>query len=317
MLLSALENNCKSPVRTFLVILRNPLWSSSAANCSPIATNDVRDKEQQLLDTWLCESVFFKACPQSCGQAVTLNIPFVWAHFWGIGALGLAGLKQFVPSLDLRVEHCGERGREQALPHCVTLGSSRAALSFCSQLCAAASLCFLSALQANGFYWDSLLVRNLCRASVCCLNQSEGGGVASILPEHFSLPGASCPSLCLSEMEHLSSGQPWCGQGAQGSSLWVIHEVILQGFSPFSLLPLPEVICHLGFCPCLPGPSWILAELCSGVLPSQGLSLCTAKGSKDWTVRQIQTTLQWNREDFGLKCSRICTVRSLIFPYPW
>lgn len=221
MLLSALENNCKSPVRTFLVILRNPLWSSSAANCSPIATNDVRDKEQQLLDTWLCESVFFKACPQSCGQAVTLNIPFVWAHFWGIGALGLAGLKQFVPSLDLRVEHCGERGREQALPHCVTLGSSRAALSFCSQLCAAASLCFLSALQANGFYWDSLLVRNLCRASVCCLNQSEGGGVASILPEHFSLPGASCPSLCLAEMEHLSSGQPWCGQGAQGSSLWV------------------------------------------------------------------------------------------------
>lgn len=248
MLLSALENNCKSPVRTFLVILRNPLWSSSAANCSPIATNDVRDKEQQLLDTWLCESVFFKACPQSCGQAVTLNIPFVWAHFWGIGALGLAGLKQFVPSLDLRVEHCGERGREQALPHCVTLGSSRAALSFCSQLCAAASLCFLSALQANGFYWDSLLVRNLCRASVCCLNQSEGGGVASILPEHFSLPGASCPSLCLAEMEHLSSGQPWCGQGAQDlPSEWggatprifsIFTTATARGDLPFGILSL-------------------------------------------------------------------------------
>lgn len=27
------------------------------------------------------------------------------------------------------MEHCRERGREQALPHCVTLGSSRAALS--------------------------------------------------------------------------------------------------------------------------------------------------------------------------------------------
>lgn len=275
MLCSALEINCKSPVRTFLAILRNPLWSSSAANCSPFATHDVPDKEQQLLDTWLCESIFFKARPQSCGQAVTLNIPFVRAHFWGIGALGLAGLKQFVLSLDLCVEHCGERGREQVLPHCVTLGSSTAALGFCSQLCAAASLCFLSALQANGFYWDSLLVRNLCKASVCCWNQSEGGGVASILPEHFSHPGASCPSLCLAEMEHLSSGQPLCGQGAQGSSLWGIHKEILQGFSPFSLLPLPEVICHLGFCPCLPGPSWALAELCSGVLPSRGLSLCT------------------------------------------
>lgn len=31
------------------------------------------------------------------------------------------------------MEHCGERGGEQALPRCVTLGSSRAALSFCSQ----------------------------------------------------------------------------------------------------------------------------------------------------------------------------------------
>lgn len=38
MLCSALEINCKSPVRTLLAILRNPLWSSSAANCSPIAT---------------------------------------------------------------------------------------------------------------------------------------------------------------------------------------------------------------------------------------------------------------------------------------
>lgn len=133
MLRSALEIYCKSPVRTFLAILRNPLWYSSAANCSPVTTNDVQDKEQQLLDTWLCESVFFKACPQSCGQAVTLNIPFVWAHFWGIWALGLAGLKQFVLSLDLCMEHCGERGGEQALPLCVTLGSSRAALSFCSQ----------------------------------------------------------------------------------------------------------------------------------------------------------------------------------------
>lgn len=221
MLHSALEINCNSPVRTFLAVLRNPLWSSSAANCSPVATNDVRDKEQQLLDTWLCESIFFKACPQSCGQAATLNITFVWAHFWGIWALGLAGLKQFVLSLDLCMEHCGERGREQALPHCVTLGSSRAALSFCSQLCAGASLCFLSTFQANWFYWDSLLVRNLCRVAACCLNQSEGG-VASILPEHFSLLGASCPSLCLAEIEHLSSDQPSYGQGAQGSSLWVI-----------------------------------------------------------------------------------------------
>lgn len=225
MLRSALEMNCKSPVRTFLAILRNPLWYSSAANCSPVATNDVQDKEQQLLDTWLCESIFFKACPQSCGQAVTLNISFVWAHFWGIWALGLAGLKQFVLSLDLCMEHCGERGGEQALPHCVTLGSSRAALSFSSQPCAGASLCFLSAFQANGFYWGSLLVRNFCRASACCSKQSEGG-VASILPEHFSLPGASWPSLCLAEIEHLRSGQPSCEQGAQGSSLWVIQEKI-------------------------------------------------------------------------------------------
>lgn len=111
--------------------------------------------------------------------------------------------------------------------------------------------------------------------------------MASILPEHFSLPGASCPSLSLAEIENLSSGQPSCGLGAQGP---FIQEKIFQGFSPpFSLLPLPEVICHLGFCPCLPGPSWTLAELCSGVLPSRALSLCTAKGSKDSTVRQIQT----------------------------
>lgn len=135
--------------------------------------------------------------------------------------------------------------------------------------------------------------------------------MASTLPEHFSLLGASCPSLCLAEIEHLSSGQPSCGLGAQGSSLSDTGEDTLRIFSTISLLPLPEVICHLGFC--LPGPSWTLAELCSGVLPSPALSV-HSKSSKELSDKQAW---QWSREHFGLKCSRICTVIPfLIFPYP-
>lgn len=183
MLHSALEINCKSPVRTFLAILRTPLWSSSAANCSPFATQWC-PRHKQLPATWLCESIFFKARPQSCGQAVNTNT-FLWAHFWGIWALGLDGLKQLIVSLDVHLELCGERGREQALPHCVALGWSRIDLSICSQLRAGASLHFLRPLHVNWFYWRSVLIRNLCRVKACFLNQPKGG-MAYILPVLFS-----------------------------------------------------------------------------------------------------------------------------------
>lgn len=83
MLRSALEINCKSPVRTFLAVLRNPLWSSSAANCSPVATNDVRDKEQQLLDTWLCESIFFQSMPTELWPGCNTKYNFCMSTFLG------------------------------------------------------------------------------------------------------------------------------------------------------------------------------------------------------------------------------------------
>lgn len=227
MLRSALEINCKSPVRTLLAILRNPLWSSSAVNCSPVATNDVRDKEQQLLDTWLCESIFFKACPQSCGQAVTLNRTFVWAHFWGIWALCilLGWSNLFFP--EICAWSIAEREAESRLFLTVSHWAHPGLLwAFVPSSVLELHSASFSAFQTNWFYWDSLLVRNLCRVAACCLNQSEGG-VASILPVHFSLLGTSCSSLHLAEIEHLSSDQPSCGQGAQGSSLWVIQEKML------------------------------------------------------------------------------------------
>lgn len=117
---------------------------------------------------WILDFVspfFFKACPQSCGQAVNTTNTFCMSSFWGIGALGVHGLKQFILSSDLCLKHCRERGREQALPRW-----SRIGLRIWFQFCAGASPHFLRMLPMNSSYCSFAIMRNLCR--VCLLLKS-------------------------------------------------------------------------------------------------------------------------------------------------
>lgn len=141
--------------------------------------------------------------------------------------------------------------------------------------------------------------------------------MASILPEHFSFPGASCPSLCLAEIEHsvlVSLHVGWEHRDLPlsdtgGDTLRIFSTIFTtataRGDVPFGIVSLfarPKL------------------DPCSAVFKCSSFSCPLSVHSKRLQRLNCQTnadTWQWSRGDFGLKCSRICTIRPLFFPYPW
>ena len=169
-------------------------------NVLPLPLSDVRDKEKQLLDTWLCESILFQGMSTELWAGSEHYEYLLYELFLGNRSSGCPRVKAVHSFLGFVLEAL-QREAESRL----SLADLELAWGFgSSSVLEPHPTSFVCSPWTH--LTAALLLWGIYAEFVCFLNQPRGG-MGYILPVHFSVPPASHPFLCMSEAEHFSSKQ--------------------------------------------------------------------------------------------------------------